>query len=300
MNFTFRQLQVFQAVVQHLSYTRAAEALYLSQPAVSMQIKQLEENLGVALFEQQGKRIHLTEPGKEFDYYARRITQLVDEVDDVVKDLRGLGHGRLSVSVATTAGSFTTRLLADFAHRYPQVQISLDVTNRETLYRQLENNECDVVIMGRPPATLDLHAEPFMDNPLVMVAPADHPLAGEKAIALARFASEKFVVREAGSGTRRAIEQHFADHEVPFNTVMEMTTNEAIKQAVAAGLGLAIVSRHTLELELRARVLQQLDVAGLPISRQWYMTYMRGKRLSPIAEAFREFVLHNAARFVAP
>lgn len=298
MHVTLRQLAVFEAVARHGSFTRAAEALHLSQPAVSMQVKQLEENLGVPLYEQVGKRIFLTQAGREMADYSRRINRLLEEADSVLEDLKGLKRGHLSISVATTANYFATRLLAAFSKQHPGVSFSLDVTNRETLVAQLEHNERDLVIMGRPPAELDLDAVPFMDNPLVLVAPAGHPLAGRKGIPLEEIANERIVMRERGSGTRIAIERWFEERRISFPRGMEMGSNEAIKQAVEAGLGLGIASIHTLELELETGRLRLLDVAGFPIVRHWYIVARRGKRLSPTARAFKDFVLAEAPRFV--
>jgi len=294
-NVTFRQLKVFDAVAQHLSYTRAAKALFLTQPAVSMQIKQLEENVGLPLFEQLGKRIYLTEAGHELYNYSRAIAQQLDEADAVFEQLKGIKRGRLAVSVASTANYFATRLLATFSKHHGAVTVSLDVTNRESLLRQLANNEQDLVIMGRPPADMDLAVEAFAENPLVMIAPPDHALAKTKNIALARLQEETFVVREHGSGTRIAMERFFADKGVKLTTGMEMNSNEAIKQAVEAGLGLGIVSIHTLELDLEAGRLVTLNVKDFPILRHWYVVHRKGKRLSPVAQAFKEFVLQEGS-----
>lgn len=300
MNITFRQLKVFEAVARHLSYTRAAQELHLTQPAVSMQIKQLEDNAGLPLFEQLGKKTFLTEAGREMYLYCRNIAEQLDEVEAVLEQLKGVQRGRLDISVASTANYFGTRLLAAFAKRYPGTSFSLDVTNRETLVSQLEHNEKDLVIMGKPPSRMDLAAEAFMGNPLVVIAPPDHPLAGRKNIPLAELESETFVVREPGSGTFIAMERFFAEHQVNLSTGMEMTSNEAIKQAVEAGLGLGIVSIHTLELELEAGRLVVLDVADFPILRHWYVVHRKGKRLSPVAEAFKAFVFEQADRLVRP
>jgi DNA-binding transcriptional LysR family regulator len=212
--------------------------------------------------------------------------------------MKGLGSGRLKVSVATTASYFATRLLAAFSKRYEGVAINLDVTNRESLRRQLEDNEPDLVIMGQPPEDIDVESRDFMENPLVMVAPADHPLAGEKNISLSHFAEEHFVVRETGSGTLGAIERFFKEHDVPFHTGIEMSSNEAIKQAVEAGLGLGIASIHTLELELETGRLVMLDVEDFPIRRHWYLVQRKGKRLSAVAQAFKDFVLTESAQFI--
>lgn len=298
MHVTFRQLEVFETAARLLSYTRTAETLHMSQPAVSMQIKQLEGSVGLPLFEMLGKKLYLTDAGKELYIYGKEIFQLLDEAEAVVESMKGLHSGRLKISVATTASYFVTRLLAAFSKRFEGVQINLDVTNRESLRRQLEDNEPDMVIMGQPPEGIEVDSQAFMSNPLVMVAPADHLLVKEKNIPLSRFADEHFVVRETGSGTLGAIERFFAEHEVPFHTGIEMSSNEAIKQAVEAGLGLGIASIHTLELELETGRLVLLDVEDFPIRRQWYLVQRKGKRLSVVAQAFKEFVLSEAGQFI--
>jgi LysR family transcriptional regulator, low CO2-responsive transcriptional regulator len=295
VHLTLRQLKVFEAVARHLNYTRAAEELHLSQPAVSMQVKQLEESLGVALFEQLGKRIHLTEAGQELLGYARTITQQLDELEGVLNRMKGLGGGRLRISVATTANYFIPTLLGSFSRRYPDVTVSLDVTNRETLLRQLTENTVDLVVMGQPPAEADVVAQVFMDNPLVVVAPPDHPLAKEKKIPLARIQEETFLVRESGSGTRIAMERFFSERGMRLKTGMEVGSNEAIKQSVQAGLGLGLLSRATIEQELTLKRLVVLDVADLPIMRHWYVVHRKGKRLSAAAEAFKQFLLKESA-----
>ena len=295
MHLTLRQLKVFEAVARHLNYTRAAEELFLSQPAVSMQVKQLESQLGVALFEQLGKRIHLTEAGNEVLNYARTVTQQLDELEGVLNRIKGLSGGRLRISVATTANYFIPTLLGTFSRRYPDVTISLDVTNRETLLRQLAENTVDLVIMGQPPAEADVEADGFMENPLVIVAPPDHPLAREKKISLDRLQDEVFLVREPGSGTRIAMERFFTARGMQLKTGMEVGSNEAIKQSVQAGLGLGLLSRVTIEQELALKRLVVLDVADFPIMRHWYVVHRRGKRLSAAAEAFKQFMLKEAA-----
>lgn len=294
MNITIRQLQVFEAVARHLGFTRAAEELHLTQPAVSMQVKQLEEHVGLPLFEQVGKKIFLTEAGSEMHHYSKIIAQQLTEADEVIEALKGVRRGRLDISVASTANAFGTKLLAAFSQKYPSVTLKLDVTNREALLRQLAENEKDLVIMGRPPEGMDLEAEPFMDNPLVVIAHAAHPWAKEKDIAPERLRDRTFVVRERGSGTRQLMERFFEAHDIPFEPGMEMTSNEAIKQAVEAGLGLAVVSIHTLELELETNRIAVLDVQDFPIMRHWYVVHPKSKRMSPVAQVFREFVLDGA------
>lgn len=298
MHLTLRQIEVFNAVARLQNYTRAAEELHMSQPAVSMQIKQLEDNVGLALFEQLGKKIHLTEAGVQMYSYGRSMADLLDEADEVFEAIKGVERGTLSISVATTASHFATRLLADFSKQHDGITISLDVTNRETLRHQLERNERDLVIMGQPPEGLEVDAEAIMENPLVLIAPANYPLVYSKNIPLAHFADKSFVVREQGSGTRFATERFFEQHGVSFNTGIEMTSNEAIKQAVEAGLGLGIVSIHTLELELQTKRIAILDVEGFPIRRHWYILQRKGKRLSPAAIAFKAFVMEKASKFI--
>ncbi len=294
MHVTFRQLKVFEAVARHLSFTQAAQELHLTQPAVSMQIKQLEEAVGLPLFEQLGKKIYLTQAGQEMHHYCRNIASELAAAEATLEQLKGVHRGHLSIAVASTANAFATRLLASFAKQFEGISFSLDVTNRATLVRQLENNERDLVIMGRPPQGMDLVTEAFMDNPLVVIAPPDHPLVNKNELSIESLKDEVFVVREQGSGTRIAMERFFHERGIQLETGMEMTSNEAIKQAVEAGLGLGIVSVHTLELELETGRLVILNVKGFPILRHWYLVHRRGKRLSPVAEAFRQFVLNQA------
>jgi LysR family transcriptional regulator, low CO2-responsive transcriptional regulator len=297
LHLTLRQLKVFEAVARHLSYSRAAEALYLTQPAVSMQIKQLEESAGLPLLEQLGKKIYLTEAGKEFQQYCRNILQQLNDAESMFAELKGMS-GKLAICVASTASYFTPQLLAEFCQRHPKAQVSLSVTNREILLQRLANNEMDMVIMGRPPAELDLDATPFMENRLVIIAPVSHPLAGEHDIPLSRLAEETFLVREHGSGTRIAMERFFAEKAIRLNTGIEMSTNEAIKQAVQAGMGLGILSLHTASLELETGRLIVLDVQNFPILRNWYVVHRKGKRLTAVAQAFKEFLLREADRLL--
>ncbi|HEC19234.1 MAG TPA: LysR family transcriptional regulator [Gammaproteobacteria bacterium] len=294
MHLTLRQLQVFEATARLLSFRKAAEALHLSQPAVSMQIKQLEENVGLPLFEKLGKQIYLTEAGREIYHYSRAIGQLLNEADEVIQGLKGAHRGRLTIAVASTANYFVPTLLGTFHARFPGVTVTLDVTNRKALLEHLAENEVDLVVMGQPPEGADVEAGAFMENPLVVIAPPEHPLAQQKDIPLKRLEEEVFLTRERGSGTRSAIERFFAQHGVQLNTGMEVASNEAIKQSVQAGLGLGLLSRDTLEMELALGKLVVLDVEDFPILRHWYVMYRKGKRLSAVAQAFRQFLLDEA------
>ena len=296
MHVTLRQLKVFEAVARHLSFTRASEELHLTQPAVSIQIRQLEEKIGLPLFEQLGKRVFLTEAGRELHRYSKAIGRQLLEAEEMFAELKGLGRGRLVVSVASTVGFFATRLLAEFCRLHEGITLSLEITNRQNLLSRLEANETDIVIMGHPPADPELVGESFMDNPLVVIASPGHPLTQRRNIPLAELVKEPFVVREGASGTRRAMEYFCSEHKITLRTTMQMTSNEAIKWAVMAGLGLGIVSVHTLELEVAAGQLAVLDVNSFPIVRQWYVVHRHGKRLSPIARTFKDYVLKQAPR----
>lgn len=300
MHISLRQLRIFESVARHLSYTRAAEELHLSQPAVSMQIKQLEEQVGLPMFERLGKRILLTEAGQEVLHYGQLVNRSLREMDEALESLKGIRRGRLQIAVASTVNYFAPRLLAVFQQRYPGITLRLDVTNRENLVQLLESNGVDLVLMGQPPQDIAVEAEPFMDNPLVVIAPPDHVLAMAARIPMARLAEEIFVVREDGSGTRQAMERFFGERGLTLRRGMQMTRNEAVKQAVRSGLGLGVVSLHTIELELETGRLVVLDAEGFPDRRTWFLVYRRGKRLSPAARAFREFVLAEASGIATP
>ncbi|MCP5407202.1 MAG: LysR family transcriptional regulator [Chromatiaceae bacterium] len=294
MNVTFRQLSLFESVARNLSFTRAAEELHLSQPAVSMQIRQLEDSIGLPLFEKLGKQVSLTEVGREVYHYSQGINRYLSEMEEVLESLKGLSRGHLHVAVASTVNYFAPRLMAAFHKAYPGIDLELDVANRERLIQLLVANSVDMVLMGQPPDNVEVESEAFMQNPLVVVAPPNHPLSGEVRIPLERLAQEIFVMREPGSGTRLAMERFFQEHRLTIRQGMQMTRNEAIKQAVRAGLGLGIVSAHTIELELETGRLVQLDVEQFPIERQWYLVYRKRKRMSPPSRAFRNFVVNEA------
>jgi LysR family transcriptional regulator, low CO2-responsive transcriptional regulator len=298
MNVTFRQLRLLEAVARNSSFTRASEELHLTQPAVSTQIKQLEEEVGMPLFEQMGKKIFLTEVGKEVYAFSRAIAQQFRDIESVLDDMKGVKRGTLSLTVTSTGKYFAPYLLAAFLKRYPGTQVHLEVTNREEVVQQLQDNTPDMAIMGTPPDNMELRSQAFMQNPLVIIAPPDHPLVGVSRVPLSRLVEENFILRERGSGTRNAVERFFQQRGVKLNTSMEMSRNEAIKHAVMAGLGLGIVSLHTLEFELALNRVAILSVEGFPIMKEWYMVHRSGKRMSPIAQAFHEFVLNEADRIM--
>ncbi len=294
MHLTLRQLQCFSSVARNLSYTRAAEELHLTQPAVSMQIRQLEQQAGLALTEQFGKQIHLTEAGTEVYRYARSILQQVEEMDDVLDKLKGVAGGRLKIAAISSANYFAPRLLGTFHQRFPDVSVSMDVTNQKAVLKQIVENEVDMAIMGQPPKDSQVEAIPFMDNPLIIVAPPEHRLAKRKRIAQKELEKEVFLVREPGSGTRGAMERFFREQKLKLTTGMGMGSLSSIKQGVQAGLGLGLLPRDAVRVELQIGHLVELKVKGLPIERQWFVVLHKGKRLSLAAEEFKSLLINEA------
>jgi LysR family transcriptional regulator, low CO2-responsive transcriptional regulator len=290
---TLHQLKVFEAAARHSSFTRAAEELFLTQPTVSMQIKQLTKSVGLPLFEQVGKRLFLTEAGRELFATCKQIFETIAQFEMKVADLKGLKQGQLKLSVITTAKYFIPRLLGPFCELYPGIDISLKVTNHEGIVERMTANLDDVYIMSQVPEHLDVNYEPFLENPLVVLAPLNHPLAKEKNIPIQRLADEPFIMREPGSGTRRAVQTLFDEYEVVVKVKLELGSNEAIKQAIAGGLGISVLSRHTLLPEIGDLVI--LDVEEFPIKRNWFMVYPNGKQLSIVARTYCDYLL-NAAR----
>ncbi len=296
-NATLRQLTVFESGARNLSYTRAAEELYLTQPTVSIQLKQLTELVGVPLIEQIGKRLYLTDAGEELLKVCREVFDSLARFEMLVSDMKGVKAGKLRLAVITTAKYFIPRLLGLFCQRYPGIDVSLKVTNRERVLQRMAENQDDLYVLGAVPEDTDMVVEPFLENPLVVVASRDHPLAREKRIAPQRLAEEPFIMREPGSGIRLATEQFFAEHGIRLSVRMELGSNEAIKQAVAGNLGIAVLSAHTVPLERGSEELVLLDVKDFPIQRHWYLAYPRNKQLSVVAQAFLEF-LHEEARII--
>lgn len=291
MHITLRHLRIFEAVAQHSSISRAAAELHLTQPAVSMQMKQLEEQIGIALVEQIGKRLFLTEAGHELRGHARRIAAQMVDLNAAMDQFRGLERGLLRLAVVSTANYFIPQLLGGFGERHPGVRVSLQVANREAVLAALADNRTELAITGQPPDSVDVVAQHFKNNPLVVIAAPTHPLAQRETIPIEQLDQALMVVREAGSGTRAAMDRHFADHGIDYRAGCEMGTNEAVKQAVQAGLGLAVVSLQTIELELETRRLVVLPVESFPILRHWYVVHRTNKRLSAAAQAFRELLL---------
>jgi LysR family transcriptional regulator, low CO2-responsive transcriptional regulator len=293
---TLHQLKVFEAVARHKSFTRAAEELYLTQPTVSMQVKQLTKTVGLPLFEQVGKRLYLTEAGRELLSTCRELFERLSQFEMTVADLKGLKQGQLRLAVITTAKYFIPRLLGSFCHRYPGIDIALQVTNHERVIDRLSDNRDDLYIVSQLPESMDISYHSFLDNPLVVLAPKNHPLAGEKNIPLEKLSGEQFIMREVGSGTRKAVQRLFDQHNVTVKVKLELGSNEAIKQAIAGGLGISVLSRHTIGLEALSGELTILDVQHFPIHRDWYIVYPSGKQLSVVARAFFDYIMEEAKR----
>ncbi|MCX8017365.1 MAG: LysR family transcriptional regulator [Rhodocyclaceae bacterium] len=297
---TLRQLKVFESVARHLSFSRAAEELHLTQPAVSMQGKQLEEQAGLPLTEMVGKKVFLTQAGEEVARHARRIAQQLREAEEALDALKGVRGGRLSIGVVSTAKYFAPRLLAEFRRRHPGIALDLHVSNRESVVRQIYDNEIDLAIMGQPPQEFPTLAAAFADHPLVIVAAPEHPLAARTHVAPAELTEETFLIREPGSGTRATMERFFADAGIAPRHLLELAgNNETIKQAVMAGLGLAFISAHSVALECEVGRLVRLAIPGTPVIRRWFVVQRADKELLPVAEAFRSFLLTEAPALMA-
>ncbi len=295
MNITLRQMKVFQEVAHQQSFTRASKALFLTQPAVSMQIKQLEEVVGMPLFEKQGRQISLTDAGEEIRLLSDSILQQIEETQQNLEQLAGGNQGKLRLAVATTVASVATRLMARFNAQYPALSLHFTVTNREGLIDLLDKNETDIVIMGKPPEDLQLASQEFMPNPLVVIAPADHELCQkQKIVSLDQLFKYDFILREPSSGTRRAFERFLAAEGRSLKSNMEMNSNDAIIQSVAEGLGLGIVSIHTVTNELSQGVIKTVNATGFPLRRSWYLVQRKGRRLSPLSERFKSYIIEAA------
>ncbi len=295
---TIRQMQVFDAVARHLSFSRAAEELHLSQPAVSLQIKQLEALAGLALFEQVGRRLHLTAAGEVLIRHARTILGAVADSEEAVMALRGRRAGGLRIGVVSTAKYFAPSLLSVFLSGYPGVELGLSVANREQVVSRLKANEVDLAIMGRPPTDFPVSAVAFAKHPMVMIANPSHPLTRRRDLTIRSLSGETFLLREQGSGTRVLTEGLLAEHNVVAARSIEMGSNETIKQAVMAGMGISLLSRHTIGLEVSAGLLAILDIEGMPVMREWYIVHREGKQLLPVAGAFVDFLVREGAQRV--
>jgi DNA-binding transcriptional LysR family regulator len=295
MNASFRQLKLFLAVAEQRSITGAARVCHVTQPSVSMQLKELTESVGLPLYEMVGKRLDLTPAGEALAETARAMVEEWARFEQHIDAMKGLTRGRLRVAVVSTAKYFVPRILGCFCQRYPEIDIEFEVQNRDGVVANLRANRNDLYIMSIPPDDIDIERHPFLPNPLVVIAPLAHPLAKRRKLALTDLADERFILRERGSGTRTSCDAHFRSLGFSPKVRLELGSNEAIKQAVSGGLGLSVLSQHSLSTHLEDDQLVVLPVEGFPVRCSWWILYPRGKRLSPIAQEFLRHLEASAA-----
>ena len=293
---TLHQLRLMAALARDMNMTRAAEEMHMTPSAFSVQIKQLSESLGLPLHEQAGKKLFLTEAGRAAATASRDMLERLELLGMELAEMQGLERGCLRLAMITTARYFATKIIGEFCREHPKIELVLEVVNRDQILERMRQNLDDLYIMGRTPEDMDVVAVPFIENPLVVLAPASHPLCEEKNIAPARLAGEQFILREPGSGTRQAAERFFVEHDIRPATRMTLGSDETIKQVVAAGLGLAVLSRHVLSLDAGAGALREIDVQGFPLLRQWYAVHLAQKKLSPLATAFLTLLRQSRER----
>ncbi len=298
-NVTLRQLRVFVEVARRLSFVRAAEALHLTPPAVTMQIKELEGAVELPLFDRQGRSISLTTAGEYLLVYAKRMLATMKDAEDAMARFRRVETGLLNIGFVGTAKYFVPRLLARFREEHPGIDVRLQVgANREQLIALLQSGDIDLAVMGRPPKEMATRTEPFAAHPLVFVAPPGHPLLARGPVPASALEGHPLIARETGSGTRQALQEFLHEQRAHPRITMEMPSNETIKQAVMAGMGVSFLSLHTMGLELRSGLLQVLEVEGTPIMRTWNLVHLLSKLLSPAAEAFRYYMLEEGEKML--
>jgi DNA-binding transcriptional LysR family regulator len=290
INYTLKQLYSFEAVVRTKSFTKASKELFITQPAVYMQIQKLTDNIGTDLIQTNGKVIMPTFIGKKLYQTCIEIIDKLEKSHSEIQQTLDPEAGHLQIAVATTTNSFISHVLAKFKKQYPRMSFYLDVTNRESLLNKIQNSEVDLIIMGEPPTELPLTTQPFMENPLIAIANPDHPLLSKNHNTIKDLTNETLITRERGSGTRTTIERIIG---MKLTSDIEINSNEAIIQAVQAGLGIGFVSKHTVKLELENNVIKQLNIDKFPVTRYWYVVHNSKNKLSPIAQRFKEFIVEN-------
>lgn len=298
MDITYRQMKLFLALADTGSVTAAARAMHVTQPTASMQLREVTRSVGLPLYEVISRKIHLTEAGQELARTVRRIAHEWDLFEQGIDAMKGLTRGKLRVAVVSTAKYFVPRLVGSFCKKHPGIEVALEVLNRDGVVGRLRENMDDLYIMSMPPSDIELHDEIFMRNPLVVVASSGDPLTRKPKVRLADLAGEKFILREPGSGTRMAMEKHFRKKRFRPHVRLEMGSNEAIKEAVAGGLGLSVISNHALHGHSREHGVAILEVEGFPIISNWHIVYPKTKQLSPIAGAFKNHLMGKAAATV--
>lgn len=296
MNITFRQIRLFLALADQGSVSAAARVMHVTQPTASMQLKEVTQSVGMPLFEVISKKVHLTDMGKELAKTAREICQAWDMFQQEVDGAMGLTRGKLKIAVVSTAKYFMPRLIGSFCKKHPDIDVSLEILNRDGVVQRMMQNLDDLYIMSQPPADMDLIDDVFLDNPLVVIAASSDPLVKHDAIALGELAARRFILREKGSGTRMGVDLFFRKHAFRPDIRMELGSNEAIKQAVAGGLGIGVVSRHALHGNQKEHGVAMIDVKGFPVATSWHIVHPTRKKLSPVAGAFREHILREIGR----
>ncbi len=290
MNTTFRQLRMLLALADEGSISKAAQACHVTQPTASMQLKDLSLSIGMPLYEVIGKKVHLTEAGQELAHTARSILKEWNAFSQTIDRLKGLSRGQLRIAVVSTAKYFIPRMIGQFCQTYPDIDLTFDILNRDGVIALLRENKCDLAVMSVPPSDLDVETEMFLDNPLIAIAPRNHVLTKKRRISLAHFLEHPLIMREAGSGTRLVIERFFTRHQLHPRIRLSLGSNEAIKQGVAAGLGCSILSHHCFLIDPMHEDIAPLPVEGFPLHSHWFIVYGRGKKLSPIATIFRDYL----------
>ncbi len=296
MNITFRQLRLFLALADTGSVSGAAKVMHVTQPTASMQLREITEAVGLPVYELVGKRIHLTEVGLALAATAREMARAWESFEQEVDGLKGLSRGKLRLAVVSTAKYFMPRLIGAFCRQYPEIDLSLEILNRDGVVQRLSQNRDDLYIMSMPPAHMDLSDEVFMPNPLVVIAPTQDPLARQGRLTLQDLAGRRFILREQGSGTRMAVDQHFKRIRFRPDIGLELGSNEAVKESVAGGLGIGVVSRHALHGHEKENGVRIMDVEGFPLPSVWHIVHPAGKKLSPAAQAFKRHVFLDISR----
>lgn len=296
-SITLHQLQVFEATARHCNFTRAAEELFLTQPTVSMQVKQLSKSVGMPLFEKVGKRLYMTDAGKAVFETSQAVFDRLSQLEAAIISLQGMEAGKLRLGATTTAQYIVPKMLAPFCQTYPGVEISLEIDKHKNVVERLNNNQDDLYILSQLPDRDDIQARSFLCNPLVVVAPAAHPLAQQETISLETLVKEPMILRERGSATREAVETLLAERGLVPQVRMELDNNEAIKQSIAEGLGLSVLSLHSLSRISSASELVILNVEGFPIHRQWYAVFLKSKALPVAAQTFLEYLLQESQQY---
>jgi DNA-binding transcriptional LysR family regulator len=294
MNISFRQMRLVLALAETGSVSGAARMMHVTQPTASMQLKDVADAIGLPIYEIVGRRVYMTEVGNELARTARAIAEEWDGFEQRIDALKGFTRGKLRVALVSTGKYFVPRLLGTFCKRYPEIDVSLEVLNRDGVVARLRNNQDDLYVMSVPPIDLDLVDEVFMANPLVVICATANPLTKQKSLSLAELQPQRFILREKGSGTRMAVDNYFKKQKFRPDLRLELGSNEAIKEAVAGGLGISVISSHALRGNVKADGVSILNVSGFPVESHWHIVHPKGKKLSPIASIFKAHLLASA------